>query len=94
MDVGLGPVTKNVWADLPGEIDQLWAEAVVRWRTGEALFLKGDLEEAAKAKQEEHREVSTREGLITDFLERRVPGGLAQLAAGPPPHVLGGGRAG
>ena len=71
VDVGLGPVTKNVWADLPGEIDQLWAEAVVRWRTGEALFLKGDLEEAAKAKQEEHREVSTREGLITDFLERR-----------------------
>ena len=73
VDVGLGPVTKNVWADLPGEIDQLWAEAVVRWRTGEALFLKGDLEEAAKAKQEEHREVSTREGLITDFLERQVP---------------------
>ena len=73
VDVGLGPVTKNVWADLPGEIDQLWAEAVVRWRTGEALFLKGDLEEAAKAKQEEHREVSTREGIITDFLERQVP---------------------
>ena len=62
-----------MWTDLPGEIDQLWAEAVVRWQTGEPLFLKGDLEEMAKAKQEEHREVSTREGIITEFLSKQVP---------------------
>lgn len=73
VDTGEQPRTKDVWTDLPGEIDQLWAEAVVRWQTGEPLFLKGDLEEMAKAKQEEHREVSTREGIITEFLSKQVP---------------------
>lgn len=73
VDTGECPITKSVWADLPGEIDQLWAEAVVRWQTGEPLFLKGDLEEQAKAKQEEHREVSTREGIVLDFLSKQVP---------------------
>jgi predicted P-loop ATPase len=73
VDTGVNPTKKSVWTDLPGEVDQIWAEAVVRWQLGEPLFLKGDLEEAAKAKQEEHREVSTREGIIMDFLSRQVP---------------------
>jgi len=73
VDVGVAPVTKSVWFDLPGEIDQLWAEAVVRWQSGESLFLKGDLEAAAKEKQEEHREVSAREGIVLDFLSKQVP---------------------
>lgn len=73
MDVGLAPAAKSVWTDLPGEIDQLWAEAMVRWQTGEPLFLKGEIEAAAKEAQEAHREVNTREGIILDFLERPVP---------------------
>ena len=73
VDVGLAPAAKSVWTDLPGEIDQLWAEAMVRWQTGEPLFLKGEIEAAAKAAQEAHREVNTREGIILDFLERPVP---------------------
>lgn len=73
VDVGVVPHTKTVWSDLPEEIDQLWAEAVVRWRAGEPLFLKGELEDAAKQKQEEHREASTREGIIMDFLDKQVP---------------------
>ena len=64
----MAPHTKNVWADLPQELDQLWAEAVVRWRTGEPLYLQGDLEAAAKEKQEEHRE-----GIVLDFLSKQVP---------------------
>lgn len=73
VDVGLAPAAKSVWTDLPGEIDQLWAEAMVRWQTGEPLFLKGEIEDAAKEAQEAHREVNTREGIILDFLERPVP---------------------
>ena len=73
VDVGVEPVTKNVWADLPEQIDQIWAEAVVRWRLGEPLYLRGELEEAAKIKQEEHLEVSTREGIVLDFLAKQVP---------------------
>lgn len=73
VDVGVEPVAKSVWTDLAGEIDQIWAEAVVRWRLGEPLYLQGELEEAAKIKQEEHREVSTREGVVLDFLAKQVP---------------------
>lgn len=73
VDVGKQPAVKSVWADLPGELDQLWAEAVTRWRLGEPLYLAGALADAAKAQQEDHREVSAREGLILDFLERPVP---------------------
>lgn len=73
VDVGLRPSVKSVWNDLDNELDQMWAEAMVLWRTGEPLYLAGDLAEAAKAQQEDHREVSAREGLILDFLERPVP---------------------
>ena len=55
------------------QASQLWAEAVVRWQLGEPLYLQDGLEEAAKAMQEEHREVSTREGIILDFISRQVP---------------------
>lgn len=73
VDVGLTPPTKNVFRDLDGEIDQIWAEAVFSWRLGETLYLTGDVEEDAKAEQESHREQSPMEGLIQEFLERPVP---------------------
>ena len=73
IDVGRNPVTKNVWKQLPEELDQLWAEAVTYWRLGEPLYLSGEVADAAKAQQECHREVSVREGLILDFLEKEVP---------------------
>lgn len=45
----------------------------MRWMMGEPLFLTGDLADAARARQEDHREASVREGLIRDFVERDVP---------------------
>ena len=73
VDVGMSNHTKNVWRDLDGEIDQLWAEAVVRWRMGEPLYLGADAEAFAQEVQESHREVSAREGIVLDFLDRQVP---------------------
>lgn len=73
VDVGVHTPTRNVWRDLDHEVDQLWAEAVVRWRSGESLYLSGELEELAQQRQEAHREASTKEGLIMDFLELPVP---------------------
>lgn len=73
VDVGAHPAGKSVFQDLDGEVDQLWAEAVLRWRLGEPLYLSGALEEEAKAAQEEHREASAREGMIRAFVERQVP---------------------
>lgn len=73
IDVGEQRRTKSVWRDLDAEIDQIWAEAVMRWQCGEPLYLSGAIEEDAKIKQEEHREASSREGVVREFLERKVP---------------------
>ncbi len=73
VDVCINKPTKSIWKDLDGEIDQLWAEAYVRWQMGEALFLTGEIEEQAKAKQEEHREVNPLEGEIAEFIDKPIP---------------------
>lgn len=73
VDTGTQPHTKNVWQDLDEELDQIWAEALMRWRMGEPLFLTGDIEAAAKAEQESHRETSSKEGIVLDFVESLVP---------------------
>ncbi len=74
VDVGVLEHGRNVWEDLTDEvIDQVWAEAKARWQCGEKLHLTGELEEAARERQEEHREVSIREGMILDFAKKKVP---------------------
>ena len=73
IDTGEQRRTKSVWADLDQELDQLWAEAITRWQLGEPLYLSGAIEEDAKAKQEEHREASSREGIVREFMDRQVP---------------------
>ena len=71
--VGAKKAAKSVWADLDNELDQLWAEAAMRFKIGEPLYLSGEVEKAAKEQQESHRKTSTREGIIADFLEQKVP---------------------
>lgn len=74
VDVGEQAPSKSVFTDLTDEvINQIWAEAKVRWQCGEELFLKGAVETEAKLKQEEHREISVKEGMILEFIERKVP---------------------
>lgn len=73
VDVGLYPVKKSVWEDLPKEVDQIWAEAYVYWQLGEKLFLTKEEEAIAAAAQEEHKETSAKEGIIRDFLEKKIP---------------------
>lgn len=74
VDVGEQPHEKTVWRDLTDDvITQLWAEAKARWQSGEQLYLTGMVEEEAKLKQEEHREISVREGIIQAFVEKQVP---------------------
>jgi predicted P-loop ATPase len=74
VDVGELPHPKKVWTDLtPDVVNQIWAEAKVRWQMGESLYLTGELEEAARDRQDAHRETSAREGMILDFVARQVP---------------------
>ena len=77
--VGQCPARKSVWDELPGEVDQIWAEAYVYWQLGEKLFLPREIEAMAEAAQEEHRESSGKEGLIRDFLDRMVPENWDQM---------------
>ena len=38
VDVGVHPAKKSVWNDLPGEVDQIWAETYMYWKLGEPLY--------------------------------------------------------
>lgn len=73
IDVGIHTPTKNVWEDLPGEVDQIWAEAVMAYRLGEKLYLPKDVEALAKEQQEAHRESLSKEGIIREFLDKKIP---------------------
>lgn len=75
VDVGLYPAKKSVWEQLPQEADKIWAEAYAYWQMGEQLFLPKGVEEMAVRAQEEHRESSGKEGMIKDFLEKKIPAG-------------------
>lgn len=73
VDVGKHKRKKNVWENLDDEIDQIWAEAVTRWLIGESVHLIGNAEDEAKLVQESHRESSSMEGPILDYLEKPIP---------------------
>lgn len=75
VDVGQQPPTKSVFTQLEDEVPQIYAEAFVYWQLGEPLYLSGQAEAEAKEQQEIHRESSAKEGVIREFVERRVPVG-------------------
>lgn len=55
------------------DVDQVWAEAVMRYRKNETLYLSKELEAIAKKVQEEHSEKDERASLIEEFINRKVP---------------------
>jgi putative DNA primase/helicase len=66
--------TKDVFSDLTSEeIDQVWAEAVVRFKAGEKLYLSKHVEDMAFEKQVEHAEKDDRIGIIQKYLDTKVP---------------------
>ena len=60
-------------ASLCRDRDQIWAEAVAMWRAGEPLTLEPELYEAALEAQTQAQEIDTWDGMIREFVERRVP---------------------
>lgn len=54
-------------------VDQVWAEALVRYREGEELYLKGTVALEAYSAQQQSMEADDREGLIIDYLDRSLP---------------------
>lgn len=62
---------KSVWN--MKDVDQIWAETLVRYKAGEPLLLKGDEELMALEEQRDAMEADDREGLIGDYLEALLP---------------------
>jgi len=77
VDVGLQPPTKNIFTQLEGEVNQIWAEAFVYWQLGEPLYLTGEAEAISLQEQEAHRESNAKEGIIREFVDREIPANWA-----------------
>jgi predicted P-loop ATPase len=55
------------------EIDQIWAEAVLRWQLGEALYLSKELEEEAETRRNLHVDRDPLQGQIEEFINKPIP---------------------
>jgi len=73
VDINPNLVKKDVWTELPDEVDQIWAEAYTAYKNGEKLFLSGKAEAAAKDEQSKHIEIDDRTGIIEQYLEKGLP---------------------
>lgn len=55
------------------DVDQIWAEAIYRYKEGEKLYLRGKVEQDAIMAQNEAMEFDNRQGLIMEYLEKPLP---------------------
>jgi hypothetical protein len=73
IDINPFNVRKDVWVDLPKEVDQIWAEAYKMYKNGEKLFLSTKAESEAKKEQVKHSEIDDRTGIIEEYLDKGLP---------------------
>lgn len=75
IQLGFSKPSKSVFENLPGEVDQLWAEAVHRYRQGESLIIEDnhDVLELANAARQSHMEGNAKAGIIEEYLKKKVP---------------------
>jgi len=55
------------------DVDQVWAEAIFRYKQGEQLFLTGEVAQEAYTKQRDAMETDAREGIVQEYLDRLLP---------------------
>ncbi len=73
VDTPNAPV-RDMWEELTPEVVRLiWGEAVDSYKKGEPLFLPPELESAAREIQELYEEEDPRAGIVTQYLERKLP---------------------
>lgn len=77
---GLNP-RRGCWTELTQDyVDQIWAEAVFRYRAGESLYLDDPVLAAeAMIQQAAVRKESEKAGIIGAFLDRLLPPGWAEM---------------
>ena len=70
-----GVTERHPWNLTPDEIDQIWAEAKLCYELGEGLLLSPEAMKLAEAAQLEAMEHDDRQGIVEEFLQRRLPAG-------------------
>ncbi len=73
IEVGKNKTIKNVFKDLDREKDQIWAEAVYRFRENEPLYLSGKVSDTAEKEQVSRLIKDPWESVINEYLERKIP---------------------
>lgn len=73
VDSDKGRRNKDIFTQLVKERDQIWAEAKYRYEQKEPLYLDGDLLQTAETIQDKYTYKSPKEGIIIDYLERKLP---------------------
>lgn len=73
--------TKDVFKHLTrNEVDQIWAEAVTKYKLGETRYLSAAMEIQAKEMQLRHTEVDDRTGIVIEFLDHKLPVNWEEMA--------------
>lgn len=65
--------TKDIFSEFEPEIDQIWAEAVALYKNKEKLYLSKEANKIATMKQNEHRDIDARQGIVEDYLDLLLP---------------------
>lgn len=58
---------------IDNQVKQIWAEAVQLYKAGETLYLSEDAEAIARREQRDHSQLDDRQGIVEDYLDRKVP---------------------
>lgn len=61
------------WNFTAEERDQIWAEAKVIWKSGEKLYLEGEMIKDAADAQREAMEIDERQGMVEEYLQTLLP---------------------
>lgn len=70
-----GESPKKSWELDTPTVDQIWAEAMFRFRSGEQLHLTGAVAEVARQQQDAAIEADERAGLVEEYLDTPLPDG-------------------
>lgn len=68
-----GDSKKKTWQITKEEVEQIWAEALCLYRSGEKLYLEGKDAETAISEQADAMETDEREGIVRAYLNTLLP---------------------
>lgn len=72
--------TKSIFEELDAEVPQIWAEARILYMLGEPLYLSDEALAISEAMQDDFREVDPKEGMVAEFLDRKIPANWYEMS--------------